>query len=68
MKKAFFLLGFCLLTLLLSGTSVSAGVIRIITSCRTEVRTISELHENMDDLMDTLDIIEEVECGTKIQR
>ena len=68
MKKAFFLLGFCLLTLLLSGTSASAGVNRIVTSCGTEVLTISELHENMDDLMDTLAIIEEVECGTKTHR
>ena len=68
MKKAFFLLGFCLLTLLLSGTSVSAGVIRIITSCRTEVLTISELHKDMDDLIDTLAAIEEIECGTKTHR
>ena len=68
MKKAFFLLGFCLLTLLLSGTSTSEGVIRIITSCETEALIISELHKDMDDLMDTLAIIEEVECGTKTHR
>ena len=68
MKKAFFLLGFCLLTLLLSGTSASAGVIRIITSCETEALTISELHKDMDDLIDTRTAIEEIECGTKTKR
>ena len=47
MKKAFFLLGFCLLTLLLSGTSASARVIRIITSCGTEALTIGELHKDI---------------------
>ena len=68
MKKAFFLLGFCLLTLFLSGTSASAGVIRIITPCETEALTISELHKDMDDLMDVLAAIEEIECGTKTHR
>ena len=68
MKKTFFLLGVCVLTLLLSGTRSSAGVVRIITSCGTEVLTISELHENMDDLMDTLATIEEIECGDKTHR
>ena len=47
MKKTFFLLGFCVLTLLLSGTRASAGVIRIITSCGTEALTIGELHKDI---------------------
>lgn len=68
MKKMFFLLGACVLSLLLNDTDASAGVVKVVTSCGKVVFTISELHENADDLYDTVKTIEEVECGDKTKR
>lgn len=68
MKKMFFLLGACVLSLLLNNTDASAGVVKVVTSCGKVVFTISELHENAEDLLDTVQIIEEVECGDKTKR
>ena len=67
MKKMFFLLGACALSLLLNYTNASAGVVRIVTSCGTEVYTYTEFHKDFDDLMDTVRTIEEIECGDTVK-
>lgn len=64
----FFLLGACALSLLLNNTDASAGVVKVVTSCGKVVFTISELHENAQDLLDTVIAIEEAECGDKTKR
>lgn len=68
MKKMFFLLGACALSLLLNNTDASAGMVKVITSCGKVVLTISELHKDAQDLLDTVKTIEEVECGDKTKR
>lgn len=44
MKKMFFLLGACALSLLLNNTDASAGVVKVVTSCGKVAFTITELH------------------------